>query len=64
VLRKVMAVVKMRGSDHSKELRSYNVGEHGVIVGEALTDYTGIITGVARRREDLGERRPDQASSS
>jgi circadian clock protein KaiC len=63
VLRKVMAVVKMRGSDHSKELRSYNVGEHGVVVGEALTDYTGIITGVARRREDLGER-PDQASSS
>jgi circadian clock protein KaiC len=64
LLRKVMAVVKMRGSDHSKELRSYNVGEHGVVVGEALTDYTGIITGVARRRENRGERRPDQASSS
>jgi hypothetical protein len=54
----------MRGSDHSKELRSYNVGEHGVVIGEALVDYTGIITGVARRREDLGEKRPDQASSS
>jgi len=64
VLRKVMAVVKMRGSDHSKELRSYNVGEHGVVLGEALTDYTGIITGVARRREDLGEQRPDQARPS
>jgi circadian clock protein KaiC len=64
VLRKVIAVVKMRGSDHSKELRSYNVGEHGVVIGEGLANYTGIITGVARRREDLGARRPDQASSS
>ena len=64
VLRKVMAVVKMRGSDHSKELRSYNVGEHGVVLGDALTEYTGIITGVARRREDFGERQPDQPSSS
>lgn len=64
VLRKVMAVVKMRGSDHSKELRSYNVGEHGVVLGEALTDYTGIITGVARRREDLGEPSPAQPRPS
>lgn len=64
VLRKVMAVVKMRGSDHSKELRAYEVGEHGVVLGDALTEYTGIITGVARRREDFGEQRPDQARSS
>jgi circadian clock protein KaiC len=59
-----MTVIKMRGSDHSKELRTYNVGEHGVDVGDALTDYTGIITGVARRREDLGEKRPDQGRRS
>ena len=63
-LRKVMTVVKMRGSDHSKDLRSYNVGKHGVIVGEALTDYTDIITGVAHRREDLGGKRPDPGRSS
>lgn len=64
VLQKVMAVVKMRGSDHAKELRAYEVGEHGVVIGKALSEYTGIITGVARRREDLGEQRPDQARSS
>ncbi len=63
VLQKVMAVVKMRGSDHRKELRAYEVGEHGVVIGKALTEYTGIITGVARHRDDLG-RRPDQARSS
>jgi circadian clock protein KaiC len=55
-LTKVMTVVKMRGSKHSTELRGYEVGKHGLIVGRALTDYTGIITGVARRRDDPVER--------
>jgi circadian clock protein KaiC len=63
-LRKVITVVKMRGSDHSKELRAYNVGANGIVVGEALTEYTGIITGVARRREHLGGQRPDQPKPS
>jgi len=55
-LTKVMTVVKMRGSKHSTELRGYEVGKHGLILGPALTDYTGIITGVARRRDDPVER--------
>jgi len=55
-LTKVMTVVKMRGSKHSTELRGYEVGKHGLILGPALTDYTGIITGVARRRDDSVER--------
>jgi circadian clock protein KaiC len=55
-LTKVMTVVKMRGSQHSTELRGYEVGKHGLILGRALTDYTGNITGVARRRDDPVER--------
>jgi circadian clock protein KaiC len=51
-LQKVMAVVKMRGSQHDKALRAYEVTEHGIELGERLTDYTGIITGVARRVAD------------
>ena len=51
-LRKVLAVVKMRRSSHSTELRRFEVTEHGLELGAALGDYTGIITGVARRRED------------
>ncbi len=47
-LQKVIAVVKMRGSQHDKALRTYEVTEHGLKLGEALTDYTGIVTGVAR----------------
>jgi circadian clock protein KaiC len=55
-LTKVMTVVKMRGSKHSNELRAYEVGEHGLILGKALSDYTDIITGVARRRDDPADR--------
>ena len=45
-LRRVMAVIKMRGSDHSHELRTYEVTAKGVLVGEALKQYDGIMTGV------------------
>jgi hypothetical protein len=48
-LRNVLAVVKMRGSDHSRELRSYGVTPRGLEMREAMTDYRGIITGVPER---------------
>jgi circadian clock protein KaiC len=44
-LKRVMAVIKMRGSKHSHELRLYEVTPKGVVVGEALTDYDCIMTG-------------------
>jgi circadian clock protein KaiC len=49
-LQKVLAVVKMRGSSHSTALRRYEVTEHGLVLGEMLTEYVGIVTGAARRR--------------
>ncbi len=49
-LRRVMAVIKMRGSDHSHEFRTYELTEEGVVVGESLTEYDGIITGVPTLR--------------
>ena len=52
-LRKVLTVVKMRGSDHSKDLRAYEVTERGLVLGEVLFGYSGIITGVAHRLTDL-----------
>jgi circadian clock protein KaiC len=45
-LRRVMAVIKMRGSDHSHEFRTYEITAQGVVVGGALTEYDGILTGV------------------
>jgi circadian clock protein KaiC len=45
-LEKVLAVVKMRGSDHSTEFRRYKITPLGAVIGEALTGYHGITTGV------------------
>jgi circadian clock protein KaiC len=56
-LRRVMAVIKMRGSDHSHELRLYEVTADGVVVGEPLTEYDGIITGVPVLRADAARRK-------
>jgi circadian clock protein KaiC len=44
-LRRVMAVIKMRGSEHSHEFRTYDVTARGVVVGDPLTEYDCIITG-------------------
>jgi circadian clock protein KaiC len=49
-LKRVMAVIKMRGSDHSHEFRLYEITANGVHVGEPLKEYDGIITGVPTLR--------------
>ena len=52
-LKRVMAVIKMRGSDHSHEFRTYEVTSKGVVIGGPLTEYDGIITGVPTLRPKL-----------
>jgi len=49
-LRRVMAVIKMRGSEHSHQFRLYDVTARGVVVGGTLTEYDAIITGVPTLR--------------
>lgn len=49
-LRKALVVVKMRGSAHSREFRTYELTATGVQVGESLRDYDGIITGMPTRQ--------------
>ncbi len=44
--RRVVAIVKMRGGRHSREMRLFEIGHGGIQIGEALSDYRGIITGV------------------
>jgi circadian clock protein KaiC len=49
-LRKVMAVIKMRGGNHSKDIREYVITGKGVmIIQPRSTDYEGLITGIPRR---------------
>jgi circadian clock protein KaiC len=49
-LRKALVVVKMRGSNHSREFRMYEVTNTGVQLRESLRDYDGIITGMPTRQ--------------
>jgi circadian clock protein KaiC len=49
-LRKALVVVKMRGSTHSREFRTYEITATGIHLRESLRDYDGIITGVPTRQ--------------
>ncbi len=49
-LRKVMMVIKMRGGNHSKDIREYVISDKGVVViSPRRTDYAGLITGIPQR---------------
>jgi circadian clock protein KaiC len=50
-MHKVMTVIKMRGSEHSKDLRLYDVTKDGLVLGDTMYDYRGIVTGVAQRHQ-------------
>jgi len=49
-LHKFMAVIKTRARSHSKQLRAYEVTSKGIVVGEALTNLTGVSTAVPHAR--------------
>ncbi len=44
-IKKVMTVAKMRGSQHSKAFREYDITEHGFEVGGGLEGFRGSISG-------------------
>lgn len=50
-LRKNLAVVKMRNSDHRKDLMGYEITAHGMVIRESLRDYRGVGTGAAEPRD-------------
>jgi circadian clock protein KaiC len=54
-LQRVVAVVKMRESDHSKDVRIFDITDTGIVIGERLTDYEGLLTG---RPELIPETQP------
>jgi circadian clock protein KaiC len=61
-LRRVMAVVKMRGSNHSHEFRMYEVTAKGIVVGASLTEYDGILSGTPTLRGKTNGASPLQAN--
>jgi len=48
-LRKVLTVVKMRGGVHSTDIREYEITSKGMVIGERLTGYDHLITGIPTR---------------
>jgi circadian clock protein KaiC len=52
-LRKVLAVVKMRRSKHSSELRELEVTERGARILDSFTELEGMLTGVPRPRTPI-----------
>jgi circadian clock protein KaiC len=51
-LRRALAVVKVRSSQHSKELREYEISSAGgILIGKALKGYEGLLTGTPRGGE-------------
>ena len=49
-MRKIMVVIKMRGGNHSKDIREYVITDKGVVViHPRRTDYNGLTTGIPMR---------------
>ncbi len=48
-LRKALLVLKMRGSDHAKDIRQYDINEHGIEVQSKFEGREGILSGSPRR---------------
>jgi circadian clock protein KaiC len=45
-LRKMLLVVKMRGSEHSINMTEYKVTAEGIVIGEPLRGYRGLTSGI------------------
>jgi circadian clock protein KaiC len=58
-IRRAISVVKKRSGAHEDTLRELRMGSGGLWVGEPLTEFHGVLTGVpqARKDEDAGGRR-------
>jgi circadian clock protein KaiC len=54
-LRRVVSVVKVRGSAHSKDIRFFDVDGETTTIGERLAGYTGILSGQPALRGEQGE---------
>jgi circadian clock protein KaiC len=61
-LQRVMAVVKVRASAHSPDVRAFDITDEGIVMGETLRDYEGLLTGspasIAPPRRRRGPRPP------
>jgi len=51
-LRKILVVIKMRGGNHAKDIREYEITSKGVVIlGKRLTEYQALISGIPKHSE-------------
>jgi circadian clock protein KaiC len=55
-MRKALLVLKLRGSDHAKDIRQYEITPRGIEVQERFEGHEGIMSGSPRRMSDVFER--------
>jgi circadian clock protein KaiC len=56
-LRKIMVVIKMRGGNHTKDIREYEITSKGVVIlGKRLTNYQGLISGIPVHSDRSGSK--------
>lgn len=48
-LRKAVMILKMRGSDHDKQLREFEITSNGVKITSSFANYEGLMTGAPRK---------------
>ena len=49
-LKRVIGVVKVRGSAHSNEVRQFEMCDDGIVIGDAVLEYEGLLGGRPTRR--------------
>jgi circadian clock protein KaiC len=49
-----MAVVKVRGSAHSNELRQFEITDEGIVIGNPVLGFEGLLSGQPMRTPASG----------
>ena len=59
-LQRVMAVVKVRASAHSNEIRSYEITDNGIVIGAQVLRYEGILGGQPTLKKTIAKDKEGQ----
>ena len=62
-LRRVMAVVKVRASRHSSKLHLFEINDDGLVIGEPLSEYEGLLSGQPTLARELQHDSADHGRS-
>ncbi len=57
--RRIVSVIKVRGSEHSKDVRFYDIADGATVIGERVSGYQGALSGTPQRlRPGVRVRKP------